>query len=400
MHVCDYSDRLKIINGQLVRVVTATPKSKKLAGKKLDVYIEFESGRCQCRNLYTSMCGYRVAFPDEVTSLYRNGCCDFVQKLDHFTEVQKLDAFTYYSRKITEEDIMLICGKYPEFKYVLQKWNATLAKSLDALSIWKEHKDIEFMLSEGYESLALNHSFWRLSQKKRKEVVDFLRAHSECKNLSLADILVILKYKLSIDEFKAYQYFCMVYHKTRYDVYKYLEKIGMASYTGKVLYSDYIKLLKQTTHNAKDDYWKYPKDLQKKHDELRDEVQNLKAIKQAKELKTKQEKYSKAVKKLLNLKLESDGYSVYIPETVEEINEHAKALHQCLVTADYISKVIQKQCLLVFIRKGDTPIATAQVFKDNSIGQFYADELDRSNCLPTDEVRAVMDKWIELKKAA
>ena len=141
-------------------------------------------------------------------------------------------------------------------------------------------------------------------------------------------------------------------------------------------------------------------DLQKKHDELREEVQQLKAMKRIEELKLKQEKYSKVVKKLLKLKLESDGYSVYIPETIEEINAHATALHQCLITADYVSKVIRKECLLVFVRKGDTPIATAQVNKDDSIGQFYADELDRSNCLPTDEVRAVMNKWIELKKVA
>ena len=400
MNICDYSDRLKIINGELVRVVTATAKSKKLAGKRLDVYREFESGKCQCRNLYTSMCGYRVAFPDEVTSLYNNGCCSFVQKRESFSKVEKLPAFYYYSRKITEEDIMLISGKYPDFKYVLQKWNTTLAKSLDALSIWKEHKDIEFMLSAGYEKLALNHSFWRLSEKKRKDVVDFLRIHSDCKNLSLADIQVILKYKLSIEEFKAYQSFCSVCQKTRYDVYRYLKKIDMAYYKGINLYIDYCNLLKQTSHNAKDDYWKYPKDLQKKHDELREEVQQLKAMKRIEELKPKQEKYSKVVKKLLKLKLESDGYSVYIPETIEEINAHATALHQCLITADYVSKVIRKECLLVFVRKGDTPIATAQVNKDDSIGQFYADELDRSNCLPTDEVRAVMNKWIELKKVA
>lgn len=28
------------------------------------------------------------------------------------------------------------------------------------------------------------------------------------------------------------------------------------------------------------------------------------------------------------------------------------------------------------------------------------DELDRNNCLPSDEVRAVMNKWIEMKECA
>ena len=39
------------------------------------------------------------------------------------------------------------------------------------------------------------------------------------------------------------------------------------------------------------------------------------------------------------------------------------------------------------------PVATAEVKNDGKIGQFYADERDRSNCLPTPEVKAVFEKW-------
>jgi hypothetical protein len=140
--------------------------------------------------------------------------------------------------------------------------------------------------------------------------------------------------------------------------------------------------------------------LQKKHDELREEVAKINELKRLEKLREKQEKYGKAVKKLIGLKFDINGYSVFVPENVEEISRQADALHQCLITADYVSKVINKECILVLVQKDGVPIATCQLLKGNKIGQFYADELDRSNCLPSDEVREVMNKWIEMKEAA
>lgn len=107
-----------------------------------------------------------------------------------------------------------------------------------------------------------------------------------------------------------------------------------------------------------------------------------------------------AVKKLIGLRFDINGYSVFVPESVEEISRQADALHQCLITADYVSKVIDKECILVLVQKDGVPVATCQLLNGNKIGQFYADELDRSNCLPSDEVREVMNKWIEMKEAA
>lgn len=52
----------------------------------------------------------------------------------------------------------------------------------------------------------------------------------------------------------------------------------------------------------------------------------------------------------------------------------------------------------MFIRKEGEPIATVQLFKDDSIGQFYTNELDRNNCLPDDNLKNVFDKWLEYKK--
>lgn len=74
---------------------------------------------------------------------------------------------------------------------------------------------------------------------------------------------------------------------------------------------------------------------------------------------------------------------------------------QVLAVKKYLDDLSEKdECVLVFVQKNGEPIATAELKKGNKIGQFYANELDRDNCLPTDEVRAVMNKWLELKEVA
>ena len=44
------------------------------------------------------------------------------------------------------------------------------------------------------------------------------------------------------------------------------------------------------------------------------------------------------------------------------------------------------------------PIATAEVYYNKKVGQFYADEHDHNNCTPTKEVNDVFYKWLETFK--
>lgn len=232
----------------------------------------------------------------------------------------------------------------------------------------------------------------------RKSVIMYRKHHN---NVSVSDILVILRYNLPYDEFLKYSQFCRWQKKINYPAYKYLLKIGKADWQGVRLYRDYLNMLKQTDH-GKSDYWLYPKNLQKKHNELCAEIERKKELEELKKLQKKQKNYTKAIKRYIGKRLDAGGYSVYIPDTVKEIRAHAKALHQCLVSADYIGKVIDGKCYLVFVVFGGKPIATAEVFKSGKIGQFYTDELDRNNCLPSAEVRGYVMEWISenLKKKA
>lgn len=397
MDICDFEDRLEMIGGELVRIVNA--ESRKNPSKSLDVYREHENGETECRNLYYSMYGYRVGFPGDVNSLYgRSGIGAFVEGLEEYGECHKICSFL--SRKINDVERRAICMKYPEFKYVLNKWSGSIASTLDALRIWKDHREIELVLAAGFEKVALNKAFWRLTEKKRRELACFMRKNPRCKGWSLVDIQAVNKHGYNVVSYSRYRGFRNRYRKISYELYRYLMRIGMADLSGIQLYRDYHNLLVQTRHDSEDAYWKFPKDLQGKHDELRDEVARIQALRDAEKLREKQSAYVKAVRKMLRYDMEISGYRVFVPDSVSEIKRQADALHQCLIAADYVSQVIKKKCVLVFIQKDGEPVATCQLLKNDKIGQFYADELDRNNCLPSDEVRAVMNKWIEMKECA
>lgn len=396
MNKCYYTDRLEIENGELVRIVTA--KAVNDSDKKLDVYKQYENGSYVCRNIYYSYAGYFVAFPGDITSLYgnRNKTCQFMQKLDEWAECSKM---SFFSRLLNDDEKDIIIKKYSSFKYMLEKFPASIENTFSQIAIWKDHKEIEYVLASGFDKVAMNKMFWRLSEKNKKNIVAFIRNNQEYNFLSLLDIQTIIKHRIDVEEFARYREFCLVNCKRiSFDLYKYLFKIGKCDINGVFLYNDYLNLLSQTQHDSKSDYWQYPKNLQEKHDELVVEVEKIQELKIKEQLEKKQKDYINVVKKLSRFSKKIDGYDIYVPQTVNDIKFQADKLHQCLVSADYISKVINKSCILVFIRKEGEPIATVQLFKDDSIGQFYTNELDRNNCLPDDNLKNVFDKWLEYKK--
>ena len=404
MHKCTFCDRIEIENGQVVRVVTAIPWAKKLKDKRLDVYKETESGECFCRNLYySSVGGYCIAFPGEKNSLWRKGYNEFTEPEEPFCPTAKMTAFRHRTRKLRESEAEKITGLYPEFKYVLNKWKGTIVDTMKALDFWKEHKETEYLLAAGAKAIAFNKSFWRLSEKSRKAVAFYIRKHPRmAKELDLSEMQVAIKRNLTDKEILAFKLFKREarQHRFGYDKFAYLRKICMADYNGICLYADYLNMLKQSHHDAEDAYWRYPKDLVGKHDQIYNELNAEKIAKDAEARAKKEAAYKKTVKKLFKLKAKIGGYDVFVPETIDEIERQADALSQCLIYCDYVQEVIDKKCVLVFVQKDGVPVATAELLSRNRIGQFYADEADRDDCLPPEDVVNAVKEWIKRKKAA
>ena len=166
MTSCNYEDRIEVEDGKLVRVVKATSRSKKQSVRTLDVYKEYEDGKTVCRNLYRGYCGgYYVGFPNDQEKYYGR---TYTMDLQDWDDCGKLNVCL--SRPLSEQEKALVVGAYPEFRYVLKKWEGGIEKTMAALALWQEHKEIELVLARGFQSVALNKNFWKLTEKKRKGI--------------------------------------------------------------------------------------------------------------------------------------------------------------------------------------------------------------------------------------
>lgn len=393
-------DRIYIENGQVMLSVTAkaTYRVKRCISeiKEYDIYKEYEDGKCYCRYLYNSWVGgFYVSFPGDNTSYYKNGN-GWIQEEEEFGECKH---FEFQSDYIKNDEIALIASLYPDFKYTLLKCKLQRREVMTALNIWKKHPEIEFMLAAGLKKIAFTKKFWTMKESERKRVVMFIKTDERLRGYKLCELLVMMKYHLSIEQYNNFKYekASTGVGNIGYDTYRYLVSVGKCHYDGRRLYSDYKAMLEFSNHNKNDKYWKYPKDLQQMHDKLVSELGTLEELKNRKERERKEKLYQPVAKAYSYLAGVYDGYSIFVPQDVLTIEKQAKDLHQCLVYAGYIDKVINKKCLLVFVQKDGKSIATAELYPDNKLGQFYADELDRKNCRPTKEVKKAFNKWLENK---
>lgn len=90
------------------------------------------------------------------------------------------------------------------------------------------------------------------------------------------------------------------------------------------------------------------------------------------------------------------GYSIFIPNSVDLCQRQADELHQCIMKCSYVKEMAKRKLVLVFITTPDgKPLATCEIDnKTKIIRQFYADEIDRDNCLPTKEMREAMNIYL------
>jgi hypothetical protein len=159
-------------------------------------------------------------------------------------------------------------------------------------------------------------------------------------------------------------------------------------------YEDYLEMALNVGHDLKDDYWRYPSNLAKMHDKVAEEQKNV----QETNRKIMYDMLHEVVKNMKKYDTKINGYDIFIPDKIEDVKKQCDTLYQCLIRNNYINKVIMQEEILVFIWKDGIPQATAQVFYNKEVGQFYADEHGHTNgvnCLPSKEVSDVFYKWLE-----
>ena len=376
------------------------------------------------RNLYQSCWGgYCVAFPglpyNERSYCYYN---PDIAELEEWCQ-RKQKSSVGYSEGVIDADIDFVCQLYPGFRYLANKYEfASLAELMDKLEIWIDHRELEILLAAGYEKIGMNKTFWRMTEKNRKATCNFMRQNPQFSNLSLREIREAMRANDPV-EYGVYLKVIPSWLRSRnprdwypcisFDDYKYMrrqQKKFKSSYNDEEhafnelvnIYNDYIRLLYQSEHNTEDVYWRYPSDIQAFHDRLVEEErikEETRRMQKAKEEEKRLWEQKKAIirieKKFAEINKSVDGYSIFVTSDYDEWQKQAKALHQCICACGYYQGTADGNYTIVFIQKDGVPVATAQVYPSGKIGQFYADETDRANCAPSEEVRAAFNKWLE-----
>lgn len=408
-HQCEYLDRIEVEYDYeterqfLVRTVTAYWKDK-----QLDVYKEYESGtwyqkdRFFARNIVHTTMGYLVYFPNEkiITTGYYYGA---TQKAPDHPD----DWETFGTERIggcspsnltSESDIEAVLRVYPNFKYIINKINKNDLYNpllMDIIEVYKKHPEVEGLCQLGLYRIALNQQLYKLSLPKRKEVIKFIMEHHEQMNkwTTLRAIQCCIKYKSDLNTYDKYN---RAYYKDKltFKDWIYLEKKNKTSANEVRLYVDYLEMVKKVGHDLNDPYWHYPSNIEKAHAKVMEEVKEVRETAS----KLKGEYLKAVVEPMLKYNAKVNDYDIFIADDIQKIQKQCDVLYQCLIRNGYINKVLMQEEILVFIWKDDKPIATAEVFYDGKLGQFYGDERGHArgeSCLPPDDVQEAFNIWFK-----
>lgn len=397
---CIFEDRLQRIGRHIVRVVNASwcdNRRKGIKGGNMDVYRQYDDGREECRgNLcFTYMGGYLLEDPEHPAEWGKP-----------LMDCKALKEPTYSSNKLFTNignwEIETVKEVHPGFRWMLDKILARragvqVAEVFENLKAWLLWPECERLYNGGYYKLALSRTFAQATYRKQCEIMQYLKTHPEIQDPGFGEIIALMKNGISQDD-----YYMMKHYKCGADLLKYLHAqlrkgtVFKEDYSLEALhgvYQDYIRMVGSNGHDKEQDYWKYPSDLREAHDKVMREAANIEAAM----LKRRQMKYGEAVKKFIGKTVDVGNIRVFVPGNVDEIALQASVLHQCLVTADYIGKVINRKCLLVFLSFKGRPLATAELNRDGKVGQFYGDEAGRvaEKMKPSKKAREALDAWLK-----
>lgn len=402
----DWHDRLEIQDNKLYRILTAQLDTKKCY-YEIDVYKENCLGETFCQNLYSSCwSGYVVAFPGlprnpKHSSWYYDNS---IAEEEGFEECKKCNVGI--SRKPTTYDFDLVYKLYPDFYYVVRKYEIqSLAELMQILLMWKKHPELEMILACGYFNVGMNNSFWRLSEKKQKEICLFMRKNPHFNDVKLNYLLKAIKTtnpRLYLEYVKTIPTYRRQKELTGISFEDYQFLIKNKDFTAVEIdvpyYQDYL-IMAEKFHDISQEYWRHPKSLIKAYNKVFEEKENAEKAEQERIKQERLKTVQKIMKKYDFKNCEIDGYHIFVTADYDVWEHQAESLHQCILRAGYYEKMLDEKSVLVFIQKDDLPQATAEISYDGKqVIQFYADEFDREDCLPSEEIKTAFQKWLNLKK--
>lgn len=377
------------MNGKIARIVKA-----KWKGLELDVFYEdFETKDKFYRNLTMNyLAGYLVNFPGEkVKGMY--GYPSYIQELEDWAPAPfDVALYAHYDRK--EQDYLTLMEEYPEYKYMLKKlmkltetYYVRLDNVFGCMRLYKDYPEMEYLICHEFFYLIGNVSIYKYKPENKKLFMNYLIKYKSWfrsnNNMGSREIMACAKAGIS----PTYHQLVKAYPA---DVTKYLIDKGFYK-LGERYYGDYQRMATEMGHDIKDPYWRYPSDLVKAHNKVMEEKAQFELNKN----KEKDKVLKQVVKPLQKNNKLVDGYNIFVANGTDQLIKASEELHQCLMTANYIDKVIEQESIIVMIWEKDTPIATAEIDYNKKVNQFYANELNHNNCKPTEAVKNAFYSWLE-----
>lgn len=414
-----YSEQFFVENGRITRLVYAHYKDV-----KQECYKATDEGRIYFKN-YSCwyLQGWLISIPGETWSDNWGG--HGIEKDEHWWEYHPgniscpLDERKGYKKYNKKELLRIVTGIYPGFAYTARKYNfLSTVEIMKALIVWKRYPDVEYVLASGFIRLAYSSGFMRLKKETKKKYIKWMKANPKETDITYNELKTLVNLNITREEYREYKEFCFEAYANvgiSYQIYLYFKKIiddftpgGPMRYSHREAvifeyYCDYIRMAKKANHDINDKYWKFPSDLVKAHNKV---MRECEAIDRAKRLQAEAEKkkarenafveLSKIENRFKEYDLVIDGYRIYVSGAYESWVNQATLLHQCILSAGYYEGMKKGRFVIVFISEKDKPIATAQVYPKGEVGQFYGNELDRSNCLPPPKAEVAFNIWLGL----
>lgn len=269
------------------------------------------------------------------------------------------------------------------------------------MQMWKEHpSEVEALVQIEFYNLACNKNLYKLTPKKKKEVIGALKCFIEHETNtiepSLMTIQQFIKSGLQFDEW--FEFMSWNYWRTKgadsIELFRYCKRKGI----DRSRYHDMLTMAANQGHDIEDDYWKYPNDPNAMHDRLLETKKELERIKEEQRLE-REKIYWNELSVIQNKVLKNpvdlgNGYMLFMPTTYEEYHKAAELLHQCILAGSYYKKVAKGQSLLFMIWKDGEPSSTLELSYDNKLLQFYGNELNRNNCKPTEYEQEAIKQFL------
>ena len=158
------------------------------------------------------------------------------------------------------------------------------------------------------------------------------------------------------------------------------------------MYRDYISIIDKLNY-PKDDYYIYPKDLSVAHDAAVEEYNRIQKKEEAKRNRELNEEFKrKILPEVERFAFKDDVFLIRPLRSKQDFVAEGKNNNNCVAT--YWDRALKGTSRIFVLRKSETPnisYVTIELTPDNKLEQC----LETGNRLPSDDVKAWVDKWLE-----